>query len=190
MFLFQQVHVLLECTFNTKLSAYFAQLCLKIREMFLSNKHIRPFLVMSSVDVVVLPNSVMDGAVLFLTPLRAEDSVVILRETFTLGSDWNPNPILLQTLTDLAGPPRLLLGLLCQAGGMSVDLFREVVIETVRAKLRDYGDSATQQGLMRNAQQAEQLAWLSAIYRGFEPLNMGSVANTMQSLYLNAQLHL
>jgi hypothetical protein len=151
MFLLHQVHILLESRCNITLSVLFTQLCQKIRTLFGSKKRIRPYLVLSSVDVVVLPFTVMDGAVLFLTPLRVEDCVVILRETFALGSDWSPNPILLQTLTDLAGPPRLLLGLICQACGRQVDLFMMVDIDMVRAKLLEYCNSATGQGYVHDA---------------------------------------
>ncbi len=96
-----------------------------------------------------------------------------------LGDGWEPNSTLSHTLADLAGPPRLLLGLVCQAAGKEVHIDTQVEFDVVQRTLNEYGSPS---GHKLGEHRAAQIDWLEKIFSGFDKLNMGVVATTLRSL--------
>ncbi len=181
-FLLLQVHILLKDNTMPAL----ASLRRAVSSQFRRGR-LHPVLIFSSVDVAALPASVTNAPVLLLTPLSADDFTNILRETFALGDNWKPNDVLHAFLTDIAGPPRLLLGLLCLLDDRNVHLSTWVNFDAIQAKLRQF---AADPGRDMMHLQTIHSQWLQRIASGFDQLNMGVVAGTMKALCEEAQLFL
>ncbi len=133
-----------------------------------SHGRLRPVLILSSVSVDQLPASVR-GDLFFLTPLKEPHLVEILKDVFDLGPVWKPNSVLRATLQALAGPPRLLLGLLCVMSDTRCSIDAIVDIDAIRRCLKNH-DDAHSNGRDLQMQRQSHHRWITTIMQSLGAL--------------------